>query len=74
VAGVAAGLQVGAKLVEPKRTDALLQVAIAATIDRKPARKDQPTWRLCCLWICPCVAGPARDPGGQMALTSAFPL
>jgi len=47
VAGVAAGLQVGAKLVEPKRTGALLQAPIAATVDAKSARKDQPTRRLC---------------------------
>jgi hypothetical protein len=61
VAGVAAGLQVGPKIVEAERTGAFLQVPIAAAIGRKAARKDQPTRRLCCLWVCPCVAGPAGD-------------
>src|SRR6266511_4832220 len=70
--GVAAGLQVGAQALEPKHSSALLQVPIAAAIDRKPARKEQPTRRLCWLWVCPCVAGGAGDgdgdPGGDHRL------
>ena len=61
MAGVTAGLQVGPKVFEPECAGALLKAAIAAVIDRKPARKDQPTGRFCWLWACPCVAGLAGD-------------
>jgi len=59
VAGGAAGLQVGPKVVEPERSRAFLHAPIATAIDRKAARKDQPTRCFCWSWVCPCVAGPA---------------
>jgi hypothetical protein len=73
MAGVAAGLQVGPKVMEAERTHAGLQAPVAAVINHKPALKDQPASRFCCLWACPCVAGPAWDRDRQTALTSAFP-
>jgi hypothetical protein len=66
VAGVAAGLQVPAQVVEAECTGAFLQAPIAAAIDRKSAPKDQPTRCFCWLWVCPCVAGPAWDHDRQM--------
>jgi hypothetical protein len=45
---------------------ALVQAPVATAIDHKPALKDQPTRRFCCLWVYPCVAGPAWDHDGQI--------
>jgi hypothetical protein len=64
VAGVAAGLQIPAKIAETMRTGEFLQEPIAAAIDRKSARKDEPTACFRWLWACPCVAGPAWDHDG----------
>jgi hypothetical protein len=72
MAGVAAGLQIPAKIVEAMRTGAFLQEPIAAAIDHKAARKDEPTACFRWLWACPCVAGPACDDDRQTAVTSAF--
>ncbi len=73
VAGVAADLQVSVQILEPQHASAFVQASIAAAVDPKAARKKQPTRRFCCLWVCPCVTGPAWDYDGQMPLTSAFP-
>jgi hypothetical protein len=40
MAGVAAGLQVGQKLVEAQHSSALLHATIAAAVDHKPALED----------------------------------
>jgi hypothetical protein len=66
MAGVAAGLQVGPRIVEAEHTGAFLQEPITSVVDRKAARKDQPTWRFCWSWVCPCIAGPAWDHDRQM--------
>jgi hypothetical protein len=66
VAGVAAGLQIPAQILKPQHSTVLVQAPIAAAIDHEPALKDQPPTRFRCLWVCPCVAGPAWDHDRQM--------
>jgi len=65
-AGVAAGLQVGPKVLEAEHTGALLQEPSTAVVDHKPAFKDQLTVHFRSLWVCPCVAGPAWDDDGKI--------
>ncbi len=58
----------GPQILELQHASAFLQAPIAATIDHEPALKDQSTAYSCCLWVCPCVAGPAWDDDGQIRL------
>jgi hypothetical protein len=67
VAGVAAGLQVCAQILEPQYSSAVVQAPIAATVHSKAALDDQPTRRFCWWWVCPCNTGPAWDDDGQSA-------
>jgi hypothetical protein len=65
VAGVTAGLQIPAQAPEPQQASAPFLAPIAAAIDPKSTRKEPPARRFCCLWVCPCVAGPAWDREGK---------
>jgi len=74
-AGVAAILQVGPKVLEPQHPSTFHPAPIAAAVDPKSARKDQPMRRFCWSWVCPCVAGGAAhgEPYGQHRSTASPP-
>jgi hypothetical protein len=71
VAGVAAGLQVCAQILEPQYSSAVVQAPIAATVHSKAALDDQPTRRFCWWWVAHAIPVPPGTTTGN-PLTSAF--